>query len=220
MNQSDFERFSNSYAGAWEMAMKQVSDDAILMAFEILKKYELTDVIQAIHRHMASPDLCKYAPAPQPKDIIRQIDGEAEGRAMQSWTLVEKAMRYAGPYRTVIIADALAHLVIDGMGGWIRFCTKAANDRDLDFQRQEYIKRYQSLINSMPPKGTDIPALTGITERDNNAQGYRDAPVSLSYVGDDAVCAKIAARIEASSNHPLIKYTAQIPSANKMLESS
>ena len=216
MNDNDFDAFADTYGGAWELAGKSISESAIMMAFEMLRSFTLEQVQSGIHSHMSTPSLAKYSPAPKPADVVRQIKGDSETRSLSALTLARKAVAHGGCYRTVVIGDPLIHMVIDDMGGWIKFCNDPQNDREATFQGKEFTRRYEGYCNSMPAHGTPIPRLVGISERDNAANGYEHRE-DLMLIGDQSMCEKITARIDHQGDTPRIpvsqKRVAQIASA-------
>ena len=176
MIEKDKEQFLSCLVGAAEIIGRDLSPQAIKLYWEILKKYDIEDVVKGFMSHASNPDTGQFMP--KPADIIKAIDGGGESRAMQAWTKVEKAVRLVGPYESVVFDDPVIHQVISDMGGWIGF--GSIQDKEVPFKANEFNKRYMGYSTR-----TDLPyprKLIGSSEVHNEAESQRIAPPI--FIGD------------------------------------
>lgn len=161
MNDNDKTSFSSCLVGAAEIAGKELSPQAMKLYWEILKKYDLQDVVQGFMSHASNPDVGQFMP--KPADIIKAIDGGGVSRSMIAWTKVEKSIRVIGPYQTVVFDDPIIHKVLSDMGGWISFGRVLTEE--MPFRANEFNKRY--LGYSMRTDLQYPKKLVGIAEAEN-----------------------------------------------------
>lgn len=155
---------------------KPVSPVLIDIWFNALAHYPLDEISAAFCRHVTDPDHGQFPP--KPADIVRAIDGGGDGRALAAWTKVDKTLRCVGGWRSVCFDDALIHVCIDAMGGWIKLCETLGEE--LPFRQQEFAKRYRALLLT-PPK-VYPPHLVGRSEAANALGGWPVEPPLL--IGD------------------------------------
>ena len=177
MQVDDFVDFQNYLVGVASMRRVDLSSMQIEIWFETLREYDLSAVKKAFTNHLRDPDNGKWMP--QPSDIIRQIDGGVGDQAELAWAKAFRAVSLVGSYSDVVFDDAIIHAVIDGMGGWVKFC--AGEYKDFDFKRLEFVKAYRAIKN----RGASeyIGVLQGISNAQNRMHGFRlQAP---QIVGDE-----------------------------------
>lgn len=75
-------------------------------------------------------------------EIMSQVEGDAETRAIQAFAKVESAVRHIGRYSSIGFDDPIIHAVLNDMGGWIQFCN--CKEGDIPFKANEFLKRYQN----------------------------------------------------------------------------
>jgi len=146
MKDTDREMFYTTWAGAWETCGKSVTKGMLKFAFECLKQYDLEDIQRAVILHTQDPDHGQFAP--KPADIIRQIEGGGDERSLGAFSMVDRAIRQVGSWRTLAFDDSRIHACIEDMGGWMRFCT--ATYDELPFLRNEFTKRYRAYLQHQP----------------------------------------------------------------------
>ena len=153
---------------------------------------------------MADPD--KGNRQPLPSDVTAHLAGGAATRGMRAWTLVEKAVRSVGHYRSVCFDDAVTNKLVDEMGGWVKLAgTKT--EEDLKFRGIEFAKRYQGLMQT-GGVGTDYPPyLIGAAEAHNALEGVAVDPPAL--IGDPVKAKAVLERAQGSS-------TLRVTQANDM----
>jgi hypothetical protein len=185
MKNSELEAFSELLTGALEVYSQRTSKLVINIWWNALEKYDFSIVEQAFGDHIVDPDVGQFAP--KPANIIRNIEGSRETRAMLAWAKVYKAIRGVGGGSTVCFDDRFIHATIGDMGGWPRLC-KTEED-EIPFKAKEFEKRYNSLskhgVKEFPRK------LVGHYESTNLAQGFMEfisAPVTI---GDISECRKV-----------------------------
>lgn len=162
MNDQDYGQFVAIWSQSYELYNKNPSDGAIEMAFNVLKRFDLEQIKRGLTAHMNDPQQGQFPP--KPADVVRQVEGDADSRALTAWSRVDDAIRTVGPYQTVVFDDRITMQVVEDMGGWIDLCS-IPNERELEFKRNEFTKRYQGYI-TRPPQ--EFPAkLIGVDEWKN-----------------------------------------------------
>lgn len=186
MKPSDKPAFLRALVGAAEIHAKKLSPEQIALYWSLLEQHQVEVVVAAIERHMADPDVGMFMP--KPADIIRQIAGTSDSRAMLAWSKVERAVRCVGSYQTVAFDDWRIHAVVRDMGGWIRLCETSEDDKP--FRAREFEKRYRGYRDH---DSVGYPrALLGRAEAANIRSGHRVDPPVL--IGDQRQAALVYSR--------------------------
>ncbi len=142
MKDADLKRFSLELITIAEAFYdKKLAPEAVMIYFDALREYEIEAVVAALREHVKTPGRCNFYP--KPGNIEEIIVGTKATAALRAWTKVERAIRAHGGYRSVVFDDPLVHLVLDEMGGWVRLC-EVGSDKDLEFQRNLFCKRYEA----------------------------------------------------------------------------
>ena len=164
MTPSDYPAFIEVWSQVAEVYGKSPSDGAIKLIFNALLRYDLESIKKALTAHVNDTKHGDFVP--KPADIVRQIDGDGDTRALTAWAKVEDAIRRVGPYETVVFDDHRTMAAIQEMGGWIRLCD--VTERDLPFKGNEFKKRYEGYITRPPEQ---FPAkLVGMSEATNSGE--------------------------------------------------
>lgn len=130
---------------------KNLAAEVVLIYFNALRDYDLDSVIQALGEHVRTPGRCNFFP--KPGSLIELIEGTKAAAAMRAWSKVDKAIRSYGRNRSVVFDDPVIHAVVDEMGGWLKLC-ETGSERDLEFAKNNFCKRYEAL-----GRPTDYPAV-------------------------------------------------------------
>jgi hypothetical protein len=87
VNQNEFETFSQAYETAWSFH-KQITPQAISMAFDLLKDHSINNVLGGLKAHCLDPVRGQFPP--KPADIIAQIERRMPQRvsADEAWTML------------------------------------------------------------------------------------------------------------------------------------
>lgn len=186
MSPEDRARFFEVIVAAAEIYGRQLSAAGLMLYWQALLRYDIAAVEAAVSRHINDPDAGQYMP--KPADIVKQVDGGTEDRALIAFTKVERAVRSVGVYRTVVFDDPLIHAVVSDMGGWLKLCS--VTDDELPFVRNEFVTRFRGygarqLIPEHPTR------LIGIVEAENARHGYRHT--EIAYIGDRGRAEEVAA---------------------------
>lgn len=192
MIKSDQRAFAELWVMAHEAVGKKATPAAITFSYEILVRFEYSDIHAAIVRHMNNPDAGMFAP--KPADIVRQIEGTGDEVSLQAWTRVEAAVSSYGSWTPLVFDDARIHAVIGEMGGWSKFCEMSYTE--LPFIRNEFCKRYRSYMQIAPsnyPKtlvadGNGNPRFLGSYDNalevmNGGSLAYKENAAGLSHVG-------------------------------------
>lgn len=138
--------FSSLWIAAHELYGKPCSDASVALAFQIMGKFELSDVARALQSHTLDPDAGRFSP--KPADIAKYITGDPESKPLEAWTKVVTAISRQGPYRTIVFDDSLIMAVIRDLGGWVELCK--IEDKELPFKRNEFATRYRGYMLTPP----------------------------------------------------------------------
>lgn len=171
MDDSNRREFGEMLENTFEIFDKQISKAKLEIYFDVLRRFELSDVKTAITAHLNNPESGRFVP--KPADIILHIDGGTQTRALNAWTKVERAIRCVGHYPSVVFDDSLIHAVVADMGGWCKI--NAVSNKELPFLAKEFQNRYQgySLRGQVP----DYPRrLIGLEESHNEKSGFTSQP--------------------------------------------
>lgn len=174
MHINDLDQFTETLTATMDVYGKSVSSMTIQVWWEALKKYDVGAVLTSFSEHIQNPDNGQFAP--KPADIVRLIEGSTQDRALEAWAKVDKAMKRVGAFDSVVFDDAVIHLAITDMGGWIKICK--VEDKEKPFTAKEFENRYRAHLS----KGvTEYPKkLIGTAEASNSEAGYKiDPPILI-----------------------------------------
>ncbi|MGB0895663.1 MAG: DUF6475 domain-containing protein [Parashewanella sp.] len=185
MKNNEMKAFVELLTGALEVYSQRTSKLVVNVWWNALEKYDFNVVQQAFSAHIVDPDVGQFAP--KPANIIRNIDGSRETRAMLAWAKVQKAIGSVGGGSTVCFDDRFIHATIADMGGWSKLC--AVDEDEMPFKAKEFEKRYNSHskhgVKEFPRK------LIGHYEASNLAQGFMHFVTAPVTVGDLLECRKV-----------------------------
>ncbi|MCW7556465.1 DUF6475 domain-containing protein [Endozoicomonas gorgoniicola] len=178
-NPQQVEEFTSLMTGIAEYYGNELSPSGIKVYMLGLQRFELPDLKRACSLHMQSPDKGQFMP--KVADLIRIIEGDTGSQAGQAWVKADKALRIQGPYRDVCFDDPIIHRVIDDMGGWIHFCTRA-DENEYPFQQKEFERRYQGY--AVRPLQDYPKLLVGMATHQNGVKGHsrRELPALIGDV--------------------------------------
>jgi len=170
---TDREAFVTALVAVAEIHGKKLSTPAITLYWNVLERYPVEEVLQALSRHLEDPDVGQFMP--KPADVVRNIDGSSDTRSMLAWTKAIKAASSVGSYESVVFDDWRIHAVISDMGGWISLCS--IQEDELPFRAREFEKRYRGYLR----RTGDYPRrLIGRNETHNVQKGHAvDPPVLI-----------------------------------------
>ncbi len=175
MHNTDQRPFFEILIGVAAIYGKELSVVAQMLYWQCLQQYELDVVRSALRRHVTDVDSGQYMP--KPADIVRQIVGSNEDRALLAWVLVEKAMKRVGGYQSVAFDDLIIHTVIRDLGGWIKLCQISYDE--LPFRRIDFLKLYSAYAKRQSIPAHE-PMLIGLVNADRQRQGLAlEAPIRV-----------------------------------------
>jgi len=164
-----------------ELYGRELTAVSQMLYWQCLQEYELDAVRNAMMLCVKDVDVGQFIP--KPADIIRQIEGGTEDRALLAWTKVEESIGRIGCYHSVVFDDPIIHAVVADIGGWINLC-RITYDA-LPFQRNEFIKRYRGYAKSQVIPEHEV-LLPGLANTDLRRHGLADEAPRL--VGDPKKC--------------------------------
>ena len=177
MEQRDFDRFEQYMSIIGEIASVDVTDNKIIVYWNVLKKYPADQVFAGFERIIEKPRLLKF---PVPGDIIAQFSLDIETQALQAWDKVKKGIHKAGYMNSVKFDDPVIHNAIKVVfGGWKKLCD--AKEADEKFYRPQFLKAYAMFAQAKQQgKLEPIEYLPGEAELHNSARGLKyDPPVEI-----------------------------------------
>lgn len=161
---------------------QEINPFALEVWSETLKRFTYDQVKHAFNVYIQTSEHGRFCP--KPADITLIITGGNADVARMSWSVVERAIKSKGPYRTLIFNDPIIHRVIYDLGGWVKVC--GTSEKDFPFLAIDFQNRYKGYMN----RGV-IPEypnrLVGIEESSRSDYGlkWQDA---LEIIGDEKEC--------------------------------
>jgi hypothetical protein len=148
--------------------------------WEVLKRFSIDQVEQAIADHISDPDQGMFAP--KPAHIIKQIEGtskdqeqSAEQLAEMAWAKILHEIGRIGAYGSLDMDDKIALMAVKAVGGWQKLCHSATDD--LNWRKKEFFESYKVYQKTDPFLLPDH--LSGIIESTNNRIGGNGAPKAI-----------------------------------------
>jgi len=169
VNNQDRQPFMEVLISTGELYEKHISDTLLELYFNILKHYSIEDIKRGIAGHIRDTKAGQYFP--KPADILRQILGDDDGRAIAAWVEVRKAIQHVGIYKSVKFDDPVIMMCIDRMGGWQELCNILTSE--VGYKEAEFIKLYKHYQHF--PIDNAPKYLVGWHEQQNRFNGYSDA---------------------------------------------
>lgn len=183
MTDDDAKTFSLQMIALSEIYKREVSQVLMTIYFEALREYPIDDVVRAVARHIKSPDQGQFFP--KPADLIRLLEGDSHGKALQAWSMAKEAAVKHSPYMTVVFADAIVGVVVEEMGGWQDFYDWS--DKEMPFKQQEFCLRYRQHL--LRGDVLESPVLIGYFQSENTRTGFPtvDTPIMIGAVERKAI---------------------------------
>lgn len=141
---------------------QDLSDTTLAIWWASMRQFDLDAVREALNRHVMNPDTGQWLP--KPADVVKMLGGTTLDAALMAWTKVDAAIRGVGSYMSVVFDDALIHVVIEEMGGWVILCQ--TKEKDYPFRANEFQNRYRA-YRSRGELPTYPSRLIGLTEGTN-----------------------------------------------------
>ncbi|HAZ61042.1 MAG TPA: hypothetical protein DCY89_05655 [Gammaproteobacteria bacterium] len=138
MNDNDFARFCETWAGVQTIYGKEVTAPVLRAVFGVLQKYPLDAVEAALQAHMDDPDAGRFPPTPA--HVVGKIRPSDADAAAIAWSRVVKAIRHVGYMATPDCGDRRIHAAINSMGGWSRLCV--LQETALPFAARDFATLY------------------------------------------------------------------------------
>jgi hypothetical protein len=129
-----------------ELYGKKLSPELLEIYWRTLEEYPFDEVSRALNTHVLNPDSGQFMP--KPADVARYIHGETHAQALRAWSKVRSAIRAVGAYESIVFDDAIIHIVIEEMQGWIGLCQ--TKEEKLPFVASEFQKRYAAHLSHKP----------------------------------------------------------------------
>ena len=137
---------------------QEPSEFKIQLYFQALFGYE----IEVIEKAAAAIIKSRVYPAfPKPGEIIREIEGTREERAVIAWGEVVDAIKRTGPYPSVAFSEPVIHAVIEFMGGWP--ATGDWLEDEIKWKQKEFERLYVIMRGRSLPSGTAPEGLSTLT---------------------------------------------------------
>jgi hypothetical protein len=198
MHDVDRTEFYAVWVALADLYGKTIQPKSAEIVFAVLRRYDIGTIKRAIAAHLADTESGQFMP--KPADIIRQIEGGSDVRALNAWTKVDDAIRNVGSWASLVFDDPAIHCCVEDMGGWMQFAS-VTND-ELPFLRNQFTKRYQGYITNPPTRwakrlmgegGTESVRFIGLEENCREVMLGGDggikqisAPQGMAAILDDA----------------------------------
>lgn len=140
----------------------QMSEAKLCLYEEVLNRFNDEQLFAAISR--AASTLRFF---PKPVELIELIEGKKEDQAALAWEVLLDTMQHVGAYKSILFEDGRIARVVRSMGGWEKVCH--SETKQLQFQRNEFIKTFRELPNDSPAE-----VLDGIGDLMLATSGYGD----------------------------------------------
>ena len=127
MQQHEFRRFSAALTACAELYSRSLSEGAIALWWEALRRFDVEQVEHAFRACIESPEAGQFMP--KPADLIRAMEGTSTDRSLLAWGEVYEAMSTVGAYRSVQFSDPAIHAAVSDMGGWVKLCRSTMDEQ-------------------------------------------------------------------------------------------
>ena len=189
MRNEDKEVFFRTWAAAWEQCGKSVTEGALKMAFECLRHYTIEDIQQAVLKHAMDVNTGQFAP--KVADVVRQIDGIPEDKALLAWPLVQKGICGAYGGKPVVFDDPYIHRVVQDMGGFSFLGNGQISA--WPYVQKEFIERYCALKRT----GGELEYPSRLAP----SSDYGDLNGEPELIGDRQKCLQVMSQGKALLTH-------------------
>ena len=186
MQREDFKRFGMALTACAELYGKTVSEGALSLWWEALKRFDIEQVEKAIRQCIESPEGGQFMP--KPADLIKRLEGTATDRSLIAWGKVFGAMSSVGAYRSVAFDDGLIHAAVQDCGGWVKLCRSETDE--LPFVQRRFCDAYRAY--SQRPEFPYPAVLVGESEQQNMALGRAVKVPPPTLIGDESKAKAIA----------------------------
>lgn len=139
MDEGQRKEFYSHIASVYAFYRADSSPFALGVWWEAMRPFDFAAVKGALNRHAVNPDNGQFLP--KPADVVKLMGGGTQDAALVAWSKVDRAVRGAGPYQSVVFDDPLVHMVIQDMGGWIQLCSH--DEDEWPFRAKEFENRYR-----------------------------------------------------------------------------
>jgi len=161
-----------------EVYGKEVSELKMEAYYDALSDLTDEELVRAVRMLMRTKKISVF---PLPAEIREAVEGT--GREIIASLKVEEAMFKVGGYKSVVFDDPVIHVVIERTGGWPFYCAMEIDE--WKFRRKDFERAY--LAFAARPLPEKVPErLPGRYEIVNEAEGHRDEPPQIAYVGSKA----------------------------------
>jgi len=126
MTENEKLRFFETWTAAWQAVGKVPGSEGMKLAFNVLARFELHDVVNAISQHLADPERGRYAVTPA--DIVARLEQSTTDLTAEYWPKVLQAAARYGRYRSVMFDDPAVNEAIRDIGGWAAICNSTTYD--------------------------------------------------------------------------------------------
>lgn len=109
--------FCDFIVGVSELYSFKLSEAVIEIYYDVLKEYEFDVVKKSIYELIKTSKFM-----PKPAEILEQINGNPDEKALIAWQKVMKAIETQGYYETVRFDDVVISACVKELGGWTWLC--------------------------------------------------------------------------------------------------
>src|SRR5262245_48873368 len=103
MNPEDKALFCKLLTGTAELYNQRLTPSALEIYWNVLEKYPLERIKNALNLHVRNPDNGQFMP--KPADILRYIELSSTAKALYTWDKVDAARAIVGGHNSIIFDD-------------------------------------------------------------------------------------------------------------------
>lgn len=169
MKTNDWVEFCSTLGVTAELCgVQKPSKSATDLYFAILKDIcSIEDFKKAVTWHLQRSPFF-----PKPSDIIKQLHGSVESRALEAWQSVMGAIKRYGHSSSIRFPNPAIHWIIERMGGWENFSLKITEENQ-GFIERDFCRLYEKAEKVATWQNSPL-YLMGRSERENRQGGFSE----------------------------------------------
>ena len=138
MIDKDHAQFSRLLSDVMAFYKEPMSDFAMRIWWSALEEFDLASVSRAFTAHAKDPDRGRFVP--KPADVIFQLRGSNDERAMVAWNDVLAQASRVGRYSRPELSDAQS-MAVQTLGGWSAICN--GSEDELPHMQRRFMDAYR-----------------------------------------------------------------------------
>lgn len=140
----DINEFRTLITNVYAHYGQEVSEFTLSVWFEACKNYEFDQISKALSAHAMDPETGQFCP--KVADVVKKLSGTPTDRSHMAWSKAYEAITRAGPWKDVVFDDSAIHAVIEGLGGWPKFCSVTMEE--LSYLQHRFCEGYKAFYRN------------------------------------------------------------------------